>query len=152
LLSNANQPSEAETYVATTQITAYVPTLPSTDTEINLADLVAERGLVSNESPSVNPRGALVEMAASLVNRKIKEDEVVVVADVFSNGLAEIEEVVEPLDDEKTVYELEKAMQKNSSDAPFVPASLDRRADSVRVVLKIQRVDIKTSLPKAKRK
>jgi len=91
-------------------------------------------------------------MTKSLVNRNLKEDELVVVADVFSNGLANIEEVVEPLDDQNTVYELEKAMQKDSSDAPFVPAILDRRADSVRVVLKIQRVDIKTSLPKNKRR
>ena len=91
-------------------------------------------------------------MTEAFVNRKTKEDEVVVVADVMSDGLANIEEVVEPLDDETTVYELERAMQKNSSDAPFVPAFLDRRADSVRVVLKIQRVEVKVSQPNAKRK
>lgn len=113
--------------------------------EISPDEVVAERISVSSESPSVNPQGALVALAKSLTGGKIKGDEVVVVADVFGNGLANIEEVVEPLDNEQTVYELEKALEKTSFDAPFVPAFLDRRADSVRVVLKIQRVDVKTT-------
>ena len=151
LLSSANRQTPNDTYSAV-QVPVSVSRAPSSDTEITLADFVAQRGLVSNESPSINPQGALAAMTTSFVNRKWKEDEVVVVADVFSDGLANIEEVVEPLDDQNTVYELEKAMQKNSSDAPFVPAFLDRRADSVRVVLKIQRVEVKVSQPKTKRK
>ena len=149
LLSSANRQTPNDIYI-TQQVPVVVPS--AADGEITAADIVAQRGLVSSESPSINPRGALMAMTKSLVNRNLKEDELVVVADVFSNGLANIEEVVEPLDDQNTVYELEKAMQKDSSDAPFVPAILDRRADSVRVVLKIQRVDIKTSLPKNKRR
>jgi hypothetical protein len=153
LLSNANsQPNQDFASSDTRTPVLISPYRPNNDTEISPADVVAERGLVSSESPSINPQGALIAMTKALVNGKVKEDEVVVVADVLSNGLAEIEEVVEPLDDQQTVYELEKAMRKNSSDAPFVPAFLDRRADSVRVVLKIQRVEVKTSLPKAKRK
>ena len=151
LLSSANrQPSVSTTELSRTTVIA--APLPASDTEISLTDFVAGRGLVSSESPSINPQGALMAMTKSLIDRNIKEDEVVVVADVSSDGLAQIEEVVEPLNDENTVYELERAMQKDSSDAPFVPAFLDRRADSVRVVLKIQRVDINTSLPKAKKK
>jgi Putative zinc-finger len=122
------------------------------DIDINQADFVAGRGLVSSESPSINPQGALAAMTKAFVNGKSKGNEVVVVADVFSNGLANIEEVVEPLDNEQAVFELEQALNKDSGDAPFVPALLDRRADSMRVVLKIQRVDINTSQPKAKRK
>ncbi len=151
LLSSANQQSQPETYI-TQAVPISVPSRASADGEISLADFVAGRGLVSSESPSINPQGALAAMTKSFVSGKSKENEVVVVADVFSNGLAEIEEIVEPLDDQQTIYELEKAMQKNSSDAPFVPAFLDRRADSVRVVLKIQRVEIKTTLPKAKQR
>ena len=147
LLSSANRQTPNDIYI-TQQVPVVVPS--AADGEITAADIVAQRGLVSSESPSINPRGALMAMTKSLVNRNLKEDELVVVADVFSNGLANIEEVVEPLDDQNTVYELEKAMQKDSSDAPFVPAFLDRRADSIRVVLKIQRVDVKTSLPKVK--
>jgi hypothetical protein len=120
--------------------------------EITPDDIVADRIMVSSESPSINPRGALVALAQSLTGTKMKADEVVVVADVFSNGLANIEEVVEPLDNEQTVYELEKALRKTSTDAPFVPAFLDKRADSVRVVFKIQRVDVKTTLPQIKRR
>lgn len=161
LLSNANyRPTPQAIAQSETQNPVYVSKTNSTkDGEITPGDVAAGRGLVSSESPSINPQGALVAITKSLVDRKSK-DEVVVVADVLSNGLANIEEVVEPLNDENTVYELERAMNKNSSDAPFVPAFLDRRADSVRVVLKIQRVDVKTSQrvdvktpqPKAKRK
>jgi len=151
LLSSANKQTPNDIYI-TRQVPMFVPQTASPDGEITAADIVAQRGLVSSESPSINPQGALLAMTKSLLNRKLKENELVVVADVSSDGLAQIEEVVEPLDDENTVYELEKAMQQDSSDAPFVPAFLDRRADSVRVVLKIQRVEVKTSLPKAKRK
>lgn len=151
LLSSANrQPSVNPTELSRNTIIA--APLPVSDTEISMTDFVAGRGLVSSESPSINPQGALAAMTKAFVSGNTKEDEVVVVADVDRNGLAEIEEIVEPLDDRQAVYELEKAMQQNSSDAPFVPAFLDRRADSVRVVLKIQRVEVKTSLPKAKRK
>ncbi len=151
LLSSANRQTPNDTYITIGQVPVVLPGRTSSDSEITAADIVAQRGLVSSESPSINPQGALMAMTKSLIDRNIKEDEVVFVADISSDGLAQIEEVVEPLNDENTVYELERAMQKNSSDAPFVPAFLDRRADSVRVVLKIQRVDIKTSLPKAKR-
>lgn len=153
LLSSANYRQNQDFASNETRTPVLIsPYRQTNDGEISQADVAAERGLVSSESPSINPQGALVAMTKSLIDRKFKEDEVVVVADVLSSGLAEIEEVVEPLDDQQTVYELEKAMRKNSSDAPFVPAFLDRRADSVRVVLKIQRVEVKTSLPKAKRK
>jgi hypothetical protein len=151
LLSSANRQTPNDTYI-TRQVPVIIPRTASPDGEITAADIVAQRGLVSSESPSINPQGALMAMTKSLVDRNLKEDEFVVVADVSKDGLAQIEEVVEPLDDQNTVYELEKAMRQNSSDAPFVPAFLDRRADSVRVVLKIQRVDVKTSLPKGKRK
>ncbi|HEY0461937.1 MAG TPA: anti-sigma factor [Pyrinomonadaceae bacterium] len=152
LLSNANRPPVNNDLSKLAPPTVVVPRTAQSDELITPADIVAQRGLVSSESPSINPQGALMAMTKAFVNGKSKDSEVVVVADVMSDGLANIEEVVEPLDDQNTVSELEKAMQKNSTDAPFVPAFLDRRADSVRVVLKIQRVDVKTSLPKAKRK
>ncbi|MBS1796757.1 MAG: zf-HC2 domain-containing protein [Acidobacteria bacterium] len=142
LLSNANYDHQFEL--------AKNPPVEIPKTDDTLAEFVGQRGLVSSESPSVNPQGALMAVTQSLINRKVKDDEVVIVADVNSDGIAKIEEIVEPLDDQQTVYEIENAMQKKSSDAPFVPAFLDRRADSVRVVLKIQRVEIQTSQPKVK--
>ncbi len=152
LLSNSNTFQRSDSF-GIGQITVLAPSQScSGDCEITPADFAAGRGLVSSESPSINPQGALAAMTKAFVNGKGKGNEVVVVADVFGNGLANIEEIVTPLDNEQAVYELEKAMNMNSIDAPFVPAFLDRRADSMRVVLKIQRVDVQTSQPKAKRR
>ena len=82
----------------------------------------------------------------------MKDDEVVVVADVFSNGLARVTEVVEPSRDRFAIGELEKAFQSDSAYAPFVPSTMENRADSVRVVLKFQSVDVSTSSKPGKRR
>jgi hypothetical protein len=97
---------------------------------------------ISDATPSVNPSGALVAVSNSLMRGKMKDEEVVVVADVFSNGLARIAEVVEPTNNWKTVDELERALETDPDYAPFVPSKADRRSDTVRVILKIQRVDV----------
>ena len=77
----------------------------------------------------------------------MRDDEVTVVADVFGNGLAQIAEVVEPSRDERAVEELERALQSDPSYAPFVPANMDQRSsETIRVVLKIQSVNVDTSL------
>ena len=100
---------------------------------------------VSRESPSVNPQGALVALTKSFVRGGMRDDEVVVVADVFGNGLAQVAEVVEPSRDIHAVANLEKALASNDPQyAPFLAADLDNRGDSVRVVLKFQSVDVPT--------
>lgn len=105
------------------------------------------RVAIAGESPSINPRGALVALTKSLVRGEMRDDEVTVVADVFGNGLAQIAEVVEPSRDRKAVSELERALQSDPSYAPFVPANMDQRSsDTIRVVLKIQNVNVSTSL------
>ncbi len=148
LLSGTVAPS-ADLVASDRTTPIFLPSVPSSIGDmITPSGLAAERLSVSGESPSVNPQGALVALAKSLTRGSMKDSEVVVVADIFSDGLATVEEVVEPLDDARTVFELERALRQNSSDAPFVPAFLDKRADSVRVVLKIQRVDIKTTRPR----
>src|SRR5688572_313891 len=48
---------------------------------------------ISNATPSVNPSGALIALTKSFVRGDMKDEEVVVVADAFSNGLAQIAEV-----------------------------------------------------------
>lgn len=106
------------------------------------ADYAKARTAVSGESPSLNPQGALVAMTGSFVRKNITEDGVVVVADVFSNGLAQIKEVVDPSRDRKAISDLEKALDAELGNAPFLPASLDNRSDSVRVVLRFQSVDV----------
>lgn len=108
-------------------------------------DYAIARLAISRESPSVNPQGALIALTKSLVRGEMRDEEVVVVADVFGNGLAQIAQVVEPPDDRRTIEELEKALESDPAYAPFVPASFDKRSDRMRVVLKIQNVNVETS-------
>lgn len=96
------------------------------------------------ESPSVNPSGALIALTRSLIRGGMKDDEVVVVADVFGNGLARIAEVVEPSRDRAAVLELQRALQSDPAFAPFVPTNIEQRPESVRVVLKLQSVNVST--------
>jgi anti-sigma factor RsiW len=116
------------------------------DFELSAADYAAARLSVSGDSPSLNPQGALVALTKSIIRGNMKDDEVVIVADVFGDGLAQIAEVVEPSDDVQAVYELEKALKNDPNFAPFVPASFDKRSETVRVIFKINRVDIKTNI------
>jgi hypothetical protein len=132
-------------------IAVYTPDRPASDTtrlvassyDITPDEYANSRLAVAGESPSINPRGALVALTKSLVRGEMHDDEVVVVADVFGNGLAEIAEVVEPSHDRKAIEELQRALQSDPSFAPFVPASKDQRGNTVRVVLKIQNVNVR---------
>lgn len=106
---------------------------------------------VSNESPSINPEGTLVALTNSLVRGDMKDSEVVVVADVFGSGLARIDEVVEPSRDSRAVDELDRALRSDPAYAPFVPASVDRRPDSMKVVFKIQNVRVSTRVRRVRK-
>ncbi len=99
---------------------------------------------ISNAAPSINPSGALIALTKSFVRGDMKDDEVVIVADVFGNGLARIAEVVEPTNNWKTVSELEDALENDPDFAPFVPAKVDHRSETVRVIFKIQHVEVST--------
>jgi len=107
-------------------------------------DYANTRSDIGSFSPSVNPQGSLIDLTRSLVTDDLKGDEVVVVADVFENGSAQIAEVVEPSRNEKAVDELARALDYESANTPFVPATLDQRSDTIRVVLKIQSVYVST--------
>ena len=112
--------------------------------DLTPSEYAATRLEFSGESPSINPSGALIALTKSFVRGEIKDNEVVVVADVFSNGLARIAEVVEPSHDLQAVAELQRAFESDPSFAPFVPANLDQRSETVRVVFRIQRVNVST--------
>jgi hypothetical protein len=114
---------------------------------ITPADYAQTRLGFGYESPSVNPQGALIALTKSFMRGGMKDDEVVVVADVFGNGLARIEEVVEPSHDRQAVLKLQKALQSDPDFAPFVPSYMENRPDSVRVVLKFQNVNVSTREP-----
>jgi len=120
-------------------------------TDISAADYARTRLAVAAESPSINPKGALVALTRSLIRGNMNDDEVVVVADVFSNGLAKITDVVEPSRNSAAVGELERALQSDVSSAPFVPAVLDNRSENVRVVLRFQSVIVSTADKRKKR-
>ncbi len=113
--------------------------------ELSQTDYAFSRADVGGESPSLNPQGALIALTKSLVRGRMKDDEVVVVADVFGDGLAQIAEVVEPSRDRRAVSELQKALDSDPAYAPFVPANLDKRSDNIRVVLRFQSVDVSTT-------
>jgi hypothetical protein len=60
--------------------------------------------------------------------------------DVFSNGQASLADVVQPPRDRRMLDEFESALRE---DASFVPASYDRRPDTMRVFFTLgQKVDV----------
>ncbi len=128
------------------------PLSGDTTTDISPADFAQTRLNFASESPSVNPRGALIALTKSFIRGGMKNDEVVVVADVFGDGLAQIAEVIEPSRDRHAVRDLEKALDSDPAYAPFVPANMENRPSTMRVVLKFQSVNVDTRSPAAKRK
>ncbi|HJU53537.1 MAG TPA: zf-HC2 domain-containing protein [Pyrinomonadaceae bacterium] len=100
----------------------------------------AQRAPVGDESPSLNPRGALAALTREQP-RSPEEDEdgMIVVADVFSNGRASLADVVHPPRDRRMIDEFKDALRKN---AAFVPAYYDRRPETMRVVFVVQKVDV----------
>jgi len=121
------------------------PDLSRLDRDLTPMEYATSRADFSEESPSINPKGSLVELTKTLVQNEIRDEEVTVVADVYGNGAAEIAEVVEPSSDSRAIGALQKALNSGSSSA-FVPASFDGRSDPIRVVLKIQSVVVNTGL------
>jgi len=63
-----------------------------------------------------------------------------VVADVFSNGTAALADVVQAPRNPRMLADFELALRETTA---FVPASLDRRPDTMRVVFTVQKVDVR---------
>lgn len=100
----------------------------------------ATRAPYAIESPSLNPRGALAALTRSqLHTHEQDDDDMVVVTDVFSNGNASLADVVQPPRDRRMLDEFQAALRKN---AAFVPASYDRRPETMRVVFVVQKVKV----------
>ena len=64
----------------------------------------------------------------------------IVVADVFSNGAASLADVVQAPRDRRMLADFQLALRQS---AAFVPASLDRRPGTMRVVFTVQKVDVR---------
>ena len=107
-------------------------------------DFAASRAPFAEQSPSLNPKGALAVLTRSYAqphpNENQYSDDMIVVADVFSNGSASLAGVVHAPRNKRMLNEFELALRQ---DAAFVPASLDRRPDTMRVVFAVQKVDVR---------
>jgi len=102
----------------------------------------AMRAPFAEQSPSLNPGGALAALTGSYANPNANQngDDMIVVADVFSNGSASLADVVQAPRDRRMLADFELALRQS---AAFVPASLDRRPDTMRVVFSVQKVDVR---------
>lgn len=92
----------------------------------------------SNESPSLNPTGDLLRMLND--TSRGGDDDITIVANVFSNGSASLEEVMQPPRNQRMIKEVEDALRRTPA---FVPASLDRRPQTMRVVLSLSKVNVR---------
>jgi hypothetical protein len=108
---------------------------------ITSESLAARRSAVGVESPSLNPNGALAALAWTPTRTSgAKDDDMVVVTDVFSNGRASLADVVQPPRDKRLLDEFQNALREGPA---FVPASYDRRPQTMRVVFVLQKVNIR---------
>ena len=107
-------------------------------------DFSARRAPFAEQSPSLNPGGALATLTGNYAQPRIGQfqegDDMIVVADVFSNGTASLADVVQAPRDRQMLADFEVALRQSTA---FVPASLDRRPDTMRVVFTMQKVDVR---------
>ncbi|MDT7541002.1 MAG: hypothetical protein QOE33_906 [Acidobacteriota bacterium] len=90
----------------------------------------------SSESPSLNPSGDLLRV---MTDSSRGDDDITIIANVFSNGSASLEEVMQSPRDHHTLARIEDALRRTPA---FVPASLDRRPQTMRVVLSLSKVNV----------
>jgi Putative zinc-finger len=106
-------------------------------------DFSARRAPFAEQSPSLNPGGALATLTGNYAQPRTgfqDGDDMIVVADVFSNGTASLADVVQAPRDRQMLADFEVALRQSTA---FVPASLDRRPDTMRVVFTMQKVDVR---------
>lgn len=107
-------------------------------------DFSANRAPFAEQSPSLDPKGALAALTSSFAQPHTQAnqdvDDMIVVADVFSNGSASLAGVVHAPRNRQMLTDFEVALRQS---AAFVPASLDRRPGTMRVVFSVQKVDVR---------
>lgn len=109
---------------------------------VSSEDLSRSRAPFAVESPSLNPRGALAALALSKSRGHIGDDDMVVVTDVFSDGHASLAGVVQAPRDRRMLEDFQVALREGPA---FVPASFDRRPQTMRVVFVVQKVSVSES-------
>ena len=88
---------------------------------------------------SLNPDGALAKLVRAPSAGRADDDDMAIVADVFSNGSASLAGVVQPPRNRHMLYEVEAALRQTPA---FVPASLDQRPQTMRIVLSLSKVNV----------
>ncbi|HMF55732.1 MAG TPA: zf-HC2 domain-containing protein [Pyrinomonadaceae bacterium] len=108
---------------------------------VTAENYAARRAPYSTESPSLNPRGSLAGLVWSPLHGhdRTGDDDMVVLTDVFWDGQASLAGVVQAPRDPRMLEEFQNALRR---DAAFVPASYDRRPETLRVVLFVQKVSV----------
>ena len=100
----------------------------------------AARAPFSAETPTLNPRGALARLTLETPSAaNPDDDDMIVVADVYGNGRASLAAVVEAPRNPRMLDELQDAFRKNPA---FLPASLDRRPQTMRVVFVLHKMNV----------
>jgi hypothetical protein len=104
--------------------------------------LAARRSAVGVESPSLNPNGALAALAWTPTLNKSAgdDDDMIVVTDVFSNGRASLADVVQAPRNRRLLDEFQNALREGPA---FVPASYDKRPQTMRVVFVLQKINVR---------
>jgi hypothetical protein len=109
---------------------------------ITPTNYAALRNPFNSESPSLNPNGGLatLNLASPRSHQSESNDDMVVVADVFSNGTASVADVMHAPRDRRMLDDFQAALRNT---AVFVPSALDRRAGTMRVVFSVQTVEVR---------
>lgn len=115
---------------------------PDLNQPVSSEDFSNLRAPYAEQSPSLNPGGALAALTSTYSNPGLNQesDDMIVVADVFSNGSASLADVVQAPRDRQMLADFQSALRRS---AAFVPASLDRRPETMRVVFTVQKVDVR---------
>ncbi|HEX8633850.1 MAG TPA: zf-HC2 domain-containing protein [Pyrinomonadaceae bacterium] len=122
--------------------------------ELTIAARVADESLdnslfegggydVTKPVPTINPHGALAALIQTPSRGDDDDaDDMVIYADVFSNGSASLAGVVQPPRNPRLLDEVQEAFRRTPA---FVPASLDRRPATLRVVISVSKVSVHES-------
>jgi hypothetical protein len=96
---------------------------------------------VTKPVPTINPNGALAALIQTPSRGDDDDaDDMVIYADVFSNGSASLAGVVRPPRNPRLLDEVQEAFRRTPA---FVPASLDRRPPTLRVVISLSKVNVR---------
>jgi hypothetical protein len=97
---------------------------------------------VTQPVPTINPNGALaalIRTPSSGGDGDDDADDMVIYADVFSNGSASLAGVVQAPRNPQMLDEVQEALRRTPA---FVPASRDRRPQTMRVVFSVSKVSV----------